>query len=82
MISYDNHAVCLCAEHFTCVVKVLYSLQYTQALAALSVRFSPEERLAWSNTGAAKKVPQITDQKTFSDLLQPIIARMCVRIVS
>uniref|UniRef100_A0A8C2JY02 E3 ubiquitin-protein ligase n=1 Tax=Cyprinus carpio TaxID=7962 RepID=A0A8C2JY02_CYPCA len=61
-------------EHFTCVVKVLYSLQYTQALAALSVRFSPEERLAWSNTGAAKKVPQITDQKTFSDLLQPIIS--------
>ncbi|KTF79914.1 hypothetical protein cypCar_00050166 [Cyprinus carpio] len=47
--------VCLCAEHFTCVVKVLYSLQYTQALAALSVRFSREERLAWS-----KKVLPIT----------------------
>lgn len=46
----------LCAEHFTCVVKVLYSLQFTQALAALSIRFSREERLAWSNTGAAKKV--------------------------
>ncbi|XP_076858860.1 E3 ubiquitin-protein ligase ubr3 isoform X1 [Brachyhypopomus gauderio] len=42
-------------EHFTCVVKVLYTLQFTQALAALSVKFSPEERLAWSNTGAAKK---------------------------
>uniref|UniRef100_A0A3B4CP93 E3 ubiquitin-protein ligase n=1 Tax=Pygocentrus nattereri TaxID=42514 RepID=A0A3B4CP93_PYGNA len=43
-------------EHFTCIVKVLYTLQYTQALAALSVKFNPEERLAWSNTGAAKKV--------------------------
>ncbi|XP_066542186.1 E3 ubiquitin-protein ligase ubr3 isoform X1 [Hoplias malabaricus] len=42
-------------EHFTCIVKVLYTLQYTQALAALSVKFSPEERLAWSNTGASKK---------------------------
>uniref|UniRef100_A0A673NJ08 E3 ubiquitin-protein ligase n=1 Tax=Sinocyclocheilus rhinocerous TaxID=307959 RepID=A0A673NJ08_9TELE len=61
-------------EHFTCVVKVLYSLQYTQALAALSIRFSREERLAWSNTATAKKVPQITDQKTFSDLLQPVIS--------
>lgn len=58
----DNNALCmcLCAEHFTCVVKVLYSLQYTQALAALSIRFSREERLAWSNTGAAKKVPPMT----------------------
>uniref|UniRef100_A0AAR2JE95 E3 ubiquitin-protein ligase n=1 Tax=Pygocentrus nattereri TaxID=42514 RepID=A0AAR2JE95_PYGNA len=47
-------------EHFTCIVKVLYTLQYTQALAALSVKFNPEERLAWSNTGAAKKVQPIS----------------------
>ncbi|XP_071368759.1 E3 ubiquitin-protein ligase ubr3, partial [Centroberyx affinis] len=42
-------------EHFTCVVKMLYNLQYTQALAALSAKFSPEERQAWSTSGALKK---------------------------
>uniref|UniRef100_A0A8C1Q4D9 E3 ubiquitin-protein ligase n=1 Tax=Cyprinus carpio TaxID=7962 RepID=A0A8C1Q4D9_CYPCA len=45
-------------EHFTCVVKVLYSLQYTQALAALSVRFSREERLAWSKKVSSVWSPQ------------------------
>uniref|UniRef100_A0AAX7VBA1 E3 ubiquitin-protein ligase n=1 Tax=Astatotilapia calliptera TaxID=8154 RepID=A0AAX7VBA1_ASTCA len=34
-------------EHFTCVVKMLYNLQFTQALAALSTKFSSEERQAW-----------------------------------
>uniref|UniRef100_A0A4W6FP90 E3 ubiquitin-protein ligase n=1 Tax=Lates calcarifer TaxID=8187 RepID=A0A4W6FP90_LATCA len=43
-------------EHFTCVVKMLYNLQLTQALAALSARFSPEERQAWSTSGALKKL--------------------------
>lgn len=43
-------------EHFTCVVKMLYNLQFIQALAALSSKFSPEERQAWSSTGALKKV--------------------------
>uniref|UniRef100_A0A8C9YD98 E3 ubiquitin-protein ligase n=1 Tax=Sander lucioperca TaxID=283035 RepID=A0A8C9YD98_SANLU len=43
-------------EHFTCVVKMLYNLQFTQALAALSTKFSPEERQAWSTSGALKKV--------------------------
>lgn len=47
------------AEHFTTVVKVLYTLLYTQALAALSIKFRPEERLAWSKSGAAKKVRPI-----------------------
>lgn len=45
-----------CAEHFSCVVKMLYNLQFIQALAALSSKFSPEERQAWSATGALKKV--------------------------
>uniref|UniRef100_A0A671QJL6 E3 ubiquitin-protein ligase n=1 Tax=Sinocyclocheilus anshuiensis TaxID=1608454 RepID=A0A671QJL6_9TELE len=62
--------VCLCAEHFTCVVKVLYSLQYTQALAALSVRFSREERLAWSNSGAAKKVSSVWSPHSIEFSLQ------------
>uniref|UniRef100_A0A673W9C8 E3 ubiquitin-protein ligase n=1 Tax=Salmo trutta TaxID=8032 RepID=A0A673W9C8_SALTR len=34
-------------EHFICLVRTLYNLQYTQALAALSAKFSPEERQAW-----------------------------------
>uniref|UniRef100_A0A8D3EF73 E3 ubiquitin-protein ligase n=1 Tax=Scophthalmus maximus TaxID=52904 RepID=A0A8D3EF73_SCOMX len=42
-------------EHFTCVVKMLYNLQFIQAVAALSTRLSPEERQAWSTSGALKK---------------------------
>ncbi|XP_041117841.1 E3 ubiquitin-protein ligase ubr3-like isoform X2 [Polyodon spathula] len=42
-------------EHFTCIVKVLYTLQYIHAIATLSVKFSAEERLAWKNSGALKK---------------------------
>uniref|UniRef100_A0A671QKU2 E3 ubiquitin-protein ligase n=1 Tax=Sinocyclocheilus anshuiensis TaxID=1608454 RepID=A0A671QKU2_9TELE len=62
-------------EHFTCVVKVLYSLQYTQALAALSIRFSREERLAWSNTAAAKKNPPNSD-KSWESLLGHVISEL------
>uniref|UniRef100_A0A6Q2YGG5 E3 ubiquitin-protein ligase n=1 Tax=Esox lucius TaxID=8010 RepID=A0A6Q2YGG5_ESOLU len=43
-------------EHFICLVRMLYNLQYTQALAALSAKFSPEERQAWSTSGALKKL--------------------------
>lgn len=46
----------LFAEHFNCVVKMLYNLQFIQALAALSSKFSPDERQAWSTAGALKKV--------------------------
>ncbi|XP_073701139.1 E3 ubiquitin-protein ligase ubr3 [Garra rufa] len=63
------------SEHFTCVVKVLYSLQYTQALAALSIRFSREERLAWSNTGAAKKNMPNSD-KSWESLLGQVISEL------
>uniref|UniRef100_A0A8C2J978 E3 ubiquitin-protein ligase n=1 Tax=Cyprinus carpio TaxID=7962 RepID=A0A8C2J978_CYPCA len=58
-------------EHFTCVVKVLYSLQYTQALAALSVRFSREERLAWS-----RKVLPITYSSQPPSLLGHMISEL------
>uniref|UniRef100_A0A8C7KK79 E3 ubiquitin-protein ligase n=1 Tax=Oncorhynchus kisutch TaxID=8019 RepID=A0A8C7KK79_ONCKI len=44
-------------EHFICLVRMLYNLQYTQALAALSAKFSPEERQAWSTSGTLKKCP-------------------------
>lgn len=35
---------------------MLYNLQFIQALAALSSKFSPDERQAWSTAGALKKV--------------------------
>uniref|UniRef100_A0A8B9LT97 E3 ubiquitin-protein ligase n=1 Tax=Astyanax mexicanus TaxID=7994 RepID=A0A8B9LT97_ASTMX len=68
-------------EHFTCIVKVLYTLQYTQALAALSVKFSPEERLAWSNTGAAKKVRVWSPQSiefTLQQFCLPFLRLSCL----
>ncbi|ERE72018.1 E3 ubiquitin-protein ligase [Cricetulus griseus] len=42
-------------EHFTCIVKVLFTLLYTQALAALSVKGSEEDRSAWKQVGALRK---------------------------
>uniref|UniRef100_A0A8D0C5S4 E3 ubiquitin-protein ligase n=1 Tax=Salvator merianae TaxID=96440 RepID=A0A8D0C5S4_SALMN len=42
-------------EHFTCIIKVLFTLLYTQALVALSVKCSAEDRMTWVNTGALKK---------------------------
>lgn len=61
-LSVDSILLSSCTEHFTCVVKMLYNLQFTQALAALSSKFSPEERQAWSTPGALKKVTQHTSQ--------------------
>ncbi|KAL2080971.1 hypothetical protein ACEWY4_022824 [Coilia grayii] len=62
-------------EHFMCVVKVLYTLQYTQALAALSIKFSPEERQAWSTSGALKKsMPNAT--KSWEALLSHVISEL------
>ncbi|XP_075465223.1 E3 ubiquitin-protein ligase UBR3 isoform X3 [Ascaphus truei] len=42
-------------EHFTCIVKVLYTLLYTQAVIALTVKLGAEGRLAWRESGALKK---------------------------
>lgn len=42
-------------EHFTCIVKVLYSLLYTQALIAVTVRLSAEDRETWRESGAHNK---------------------------
>ncbi|XP_023363319.1 E3 ubiquitin-protein ligase UBR3 [Otolemur garnettii] len=50
-------------DHFTCIVKVLFTLLYTQALAALSVKCSEEDRSAWKHVGALKK-----DEEEFSVL--------------
>uniref|UniRef100_A0A670HV14 E3 ubiquitin-protein ligase n=1 Tax=Podarcis muralis TaxID=64176 RepID=A0A670HV14_PODMU len=42
-------------EHFTCIIKVLFTLLYIQALVALSVKCSAEDRMTWMNSGALKK---------------------------
>ncbi|KAG7227563.1 hypothetical protein INR49_005378 [Caranx melampygus] len=62
-------------EHFTCVVKMLYNLQFTQALATLSTRFSPEERQAWSTSGALKK-NTANAEKSFEALLSHVISEL------
>ncbi|XP_070831914.1 E3 ubiquitin-protein ligase ubr3 [Chaetodon trifascialis] len=62
-------------EHFTCVVKMLYNLQFTQALAALSSKFSPEERQAWSTAGALKK-NAANAEKCFEPLLSHVITEL------
>ncbi|KAM9486778.1 E3 ubiquitin-protein ligase ubr3 isoform 1-T1 [Clarias gariepinus] len=64
-------------EHFTSIVKVLYTLLYTQALAALSIKLSPEERLAWSNSGVAKKnLPN--SEKSWEALLSHVIGELTI----
>ncbi|XP_029385885.1 E3 ubiquitin-protein ligase ubr3 isoform X2 [Echeneis naucrates] len=62
-------------EHFSCVVKMLYNLQFTQALAALSAKFSPEERQAWSTSGALKK-SATNAEKSFEALLCHVMSEL------
>ncbi|XP_034042644.1 E3 ubiquitin-protein ligase ubr3 isoform X3 [Thalassophryne amazonica] len=60
-------------EHFTCMVKMLYNLQYIQALAATLTKFSPEERQAWSTSGAlTKNAPNA--EKSSEALLSHVIS--------
>ncbi|XP_019636139.1 PREDICTED: E3 ubiquitin-protein ligase UBR3-like isoform X5 [Branchiostoma belcheri] len=40
--------------HFTCIVRVLFTLLYTQSLVDISCRFSEEERRAWREAGTDK----------------------------
>ncbi|XP_056279535.1 E3 ubiquitin-protein ligase ubr3 [Pseudoliparis swirei] len=62
-------------EHFTCVVKMLYNLQFTQAVVAVSTKFSPEERQAWSTSGALKK--DVANAETsFEALLSHVICEL------
>ncbi|TNN03031.1 hypothetical protein fugu_000060 [Takifugu bimaculatus] len=62
-------------EHFTCVVKMLYNLQFIQALAALSSKFSPDERQAWSAAGVLKKNSSLSE-KSFEVLLSLVISEL------
>ncbi|XP_068101659.1 E3 ubiquitin-protein ligase UBR3 isoform X3 [Hyperolius riggenbachi] len=62
-------------EHFTCIVKVLYSLSYIQALMALSVKLHPEGRTTWRESGASKK-SSYTPGKPWEALLSFVISEL------
>ncbi|XP_066544648.1 E3 ubiquitin-protein ligase ubr3 isoform X2 [Amia ocellicauda] len=63
-------------EHFTCIVKILYTLQYVHAITVLSVKFTPEERLAWKTSGALKK-NTCNAEKCSETLLSHVISELC-----
>ncbi|XP_074857119.1 E3 ubiquitin-protein ligase UBR3 isoform X3 [Carettochelys insculpta] len=62
-------------EHFTCIVKVLFTLLYTQALAAFSVKCSAEDRMVWKNSGALKKTLSY-GEKSWEALLSHVISEL------
>lgn len=62
-------------EHFTCIVKVLFTLLYTQALAALSVKGTEEDRSAWKHLGALKK-NTCDAEKSYEVLLGFVISEL------
>uniref|UniRef100_A0A8C0TY78 E3 ubiquitin-protein ligase n=1 Tax=Canis lupus familiaris TaxID=9615 RepID=A0A8C0TY78_CANLF len=62
-------------DHFTCIVKVLFTLLYTQALVALSVKCNEEDRSAWKHTGALKKNTCDTE-KSYEVLLSFVISEL------
>ncbi|KAM4626256.1 E3 ubiquitin-protein ligase UBR3 [Discoglossus pictus] len=62
-------------EHFICIVKTLYTLLYTQALIALAVKLSAEDRLAWSASGAPSK-SSYTSGKSWEALLSYVISEL------
>lgn len=73
----------LFTEHFTCVVKMLYNLQFIQALAALSSKFSPDERQAWSTAGALKKVNRSISSSFFTDNVHILVQKLtlCLSVI-
>lgn len=62
-------------EHFTCIIKVLFTLLYTQALAALSVKCSAEDRMAWKESEALKKNTS-SGEKSWEVLLGYVITEL------
>uniref|UniRef100_A0A670HWY6 E3 ubiquitin-protein ligase n=1 Tax=Podarcis muralis TaxID=64176 RepID=A0A670HWY6_PODMU len=64
-------------EHFTCIIKVLFTLLYIQALVALSVKCSAEDRMTWMNSGALKKVCCMSNaKKSWEVLLSHMISEL------
>ncbi|KAI4575052.1 hypothetical protein MJG53_002984 [Ovis ammon polii x Ovis aries] len=62
-------------DHFTCIVKVLFTLLYTQGLVALSVKCNEEDRSAWKHTGALKK-NTCDAEKSYEVLLSFVISEL------
>ncbi|MEQ2214086.1 hypothetical protein XENOCAPTIV_014469, partial [Xenoophorus captivus] len=70
-------SICFCppVERFICVIKMLFNLQFTQALAALSTKLSSEERQAWVTSGILKKSAR-NSEKSFEALLSHVISEL------
>ncbi|MED6289456.1 E3 ubiquitin-protein ligase ubr3 [Characodon lateralis] len=62
-------------ERFICVIKMLFNLQFTQALAALSTKLRSEERHAWVTSGILKKSAR-NSEKSFEALLSHVISEL------
>uniref|UniRef100_A0A8C6V8X7 E3 ubiquitin-protein ligase n=1 Tax=Naja naja TaxID=35670 RepID=A0A8C6V8X7_NAJNA len=62
-------------EHFVCIIKVLFTLLYIQALVALSVKFSPEDKMTWMNSGALEKD---SSSAWCSDSIETYLQQFCL----
>ncbi|XP_053554395.1 LOW QUALITY PROTEIN: E3 ubiquitin-protein ligase UBR3 [Bombina bombina] len=62
-------------EHFICIVKVLYTLLYTQALVAISVKLNVEDRLVRRLSGAEQKSSN-NSGKSWEALLSCVISEL------
>eukprot|EP00058_Branchiostoma_floridae_P006509 XP_002591997.1 hypothetical protein BRAFLDRAFT_280642 [Branchiostoma floridae] len=59
--------------HFTCIVRVLFTLLYTQSLVDISCRFSEEERKAWREAGTDKAVKCMMTESMLSCLISHLV---------
>ncbi|XP_064614037.1 LOW QUALITY PROTEIN: E3 ubiquitin-protein ligase ubr3-like [Liolophura sinensis] len=62
-------------EHYSCLVQMLYNAVFVQSLAALTCKFTDEERAAWRTKGRNAKSSQL------ESLLSHVITRLeCSRL--
>ncbi|XP_063285782.1 E3 ubiquitin-protein ligase UBR3 isoform X4 [Pelobates fuscus] len=62
-------------EHFICIVKVLYTLMYTQAVIAFTLKLRAEEREAWRESGSSMKSSYASGQ-SWEALLSHVISEL------
>ncbi|XP_053327752.1 E3 ubiquitin-protein ligase UBR3 isoform X2 [Spea bombifrons] len=62
-------------EHFVCIVKVLYTLLYTQAMISLTLKLRAEERASWRESGFHKR-SSYTSGKSWEALLGFVISEL------
>ncbi|KAG8432417.1 hypothetical protein GDO86_016896 [Hymenochirus boettgeri] len=67
----------LLKEHFVCIVKVLYTLLYTQAITALTLKLPADERRAWRESECSKKCQtSCSSGKPWESLLSFVISEL------